>query len=608
MRKDWYYFNSAVWCSEGTNVSCCTEPRNPAEPSCEPRLHELAEFLRKRAVLSNGKGPTCAQLDESANLHDCDSASIIVTNIQQLVAGQAEKWLGKFAPDFFDLVVLDEEHHNVAPSWRNTLDHFPDAKITSFTATPFRADGQRVEGRRIYRFPVTDAIREGYVKDVASHRLEPVELTFTYQGEKRRHNLEEVLKLKEEHWFSKGVALAPECNKSIVDHSIQCMEELRSTGTARHQIIAVACSIDHAKAIRALYQERNYQAEVLHSHLEEDEANTVRDKLRQGQLDAIVQVQMLAEGADYPTLSVAAIFRPYRHLVPYAQFVGRVMRVVKENAPGDADNRGYVVSHIGLNVDRWWEEMKELDGDDQAFFESLGNNERDFLITRSPDVAVIPTDVTPRRRFTPDMVVLQETIGHFVKARFLPEDATAVVDDVVNALALRGVDIASMGISREQLEERIRESIADTQAKGKVLEQPVQPQRARQLARQGLDERIRSASKQLLNELRMSVGGFDLPRIFPQTGTTNNIAAAIVLLNLEVMEYLKAGPSERDLLTAEQLIQAHDNMDSLIDSVAAKVRDKRKALIVMAKYKSLLVPLRWVVAGRARKCYHHPDH
>jgi len=28
----------------------------------------------------------------------------------------------------------------------------------------------------------------------------------------------------------------------------------------------------------------------------------------------------------------------------------------------------------------------------------------------------------------------------------------------------------------------------------------------------------------------------------------------------------------------------------------------------MAKYKSLLVPHRWVAAGRARKCYHSPGH
>ena len=130
------------------------------------------------------------------------------------------------------------------------------------------------------------------------------------------------------------------------------MEELRAKGKVKHQIIAVACSIDHAKAIRALYVERNYRADVMHSDLEENEANRVRTELQEGRLDAIVQVQMLPEGADYPTLSVAAIFRPYRRLVPYAQFVGRIMRVTSENSPGDADNRGVVRQNLSRDQRR----------------------------------------------------------------------------------------------------------------------------------------------------------------------------------------------------------------------------------------------------------------
>ena len=509
-----------------------------------------------------------------ANILDCDDSSIVVTNIQQLVAGKAAKWLGKLPHDFFDLIVLDEGHHNVAQSWKQTIGSFPDAKVASFTATPFRADGRRVEGIRIYRFPIADAIKEGYIKDVASHRLEPEEITFTYRGETRRHSLEEVLKLKEQQWFSRGIALAPECNRSIVDHSIQCVEELRASGKAKHQIIAVACSIDHARAIRALYEERNYVADVIHSDLGDDEQENVRRSLTSGRLDVVVQVQMLGEGADYPSLSVAAIFRPFRHLVPYVQFVGRIMRVLEVNKPGHPDNRGYVVSHVGLNVDRWWDELKQLDQDDQAFFENLALNTGDFLLgqTLSPSAS---GELEPRRRFRPEMVVLEETIAHFVKEKFLPEDAQAVVDDVINAMALRGVNFSSLGLTRDELEERIKSTMGDSKLTGKVLEQPVQPQKARQVARQRLDERVRSAAKQLLNELSMSVVGRDLPRLYPQTGATNNIAAAIILLNLEIQEYVKAGADERDLLTAEQLIDAHDNIDKLIDSIAEKVRKER---------------------------------
>src|SRR5439155_3063661 len=205
---------------------------------------------------------------------------------------------------------------------------------TSLNATPFRADGKKIEGQRIYRFPIADAIREGYIKDIASRRLEPSEIYFTYREETHRHSLKEIMRLREKDWFSKGVALAPECNKHIVDASIQSLEELRLNSSEHHQIIAAACSIDHAKAIRSLYRERNLRAEVIHSDLPFRDLEEIRGKLQQDQFDVIVHVQMLGEGADYPNLAVAAIFRPYRHVVPYVQFVGRIMRVIRQNSPG----------------------------------------------------------------------------------------------------------------------------------------------------------------------------------------------------------------------------------------------------------------------------------
>lgn len=69
--------------------------------------------------------------------------------------------------------------------------------------------------------------------------------------------------------------------------------------------------------------------------------------LRNGSLDCIIQVQMLGEGFDHPKLSVAAIFRPFRSLAPYIQFVGRIMRVIVQNDPTHPDN-------IGRRLTSWW--------------------------------------------------------------------------------------------------------------------------------------------------------------------------------------------------------------------------------------------------------------
>jgi superfamily II DNA or RNA helicase len=526
-----------------------------------------ASFYRKTLVLRNGAGPATAILDSGANIHDSDSADFVVSNIQQLVAAKASKWLDRFPPDYFDMILIDEGHHNVAPSWQQVFGRFPEARVTSFTATPLRADGQEVEGQRIYRFPIAAAIREGYVRDLASRRLQPTELSFEYEGARQRLSLEAVLKLREKEWFSRGVALARECNEHIVDASLQCMQELRAAGEVRHQIIASACSIDHAKSIRSLYAERGYQADVIHSDLQEEEQTRIRHRLVSGEIDAIVHVQMLGEGADYPNLGVAAVFRPYRHMVPYVQFVGRVMRVAREDAPGHPDNRAFVVSHVGLNVDRWWDELKQFDTDDQLVLRGILNGEQEFLNPLGP------AEVPPRRRFRPPMEVLEDVVERFLEVGFLEADAKALADDVVQALELRGVSFETLGLSREELEKRLL-SQARPERTGEVRKAEVQPQRRRLEARRRLDERVRAGAKELLNELGMAIGGWQLTRHVLGHRPSHNLAAAIILINLEIQDLLGTGSKERDLLSLEELEEAHRHIDDIVDRIAAKVRGK----------------------------------
>ena len=125
--------------------------------------------------------------------------------------------------------------------------------------------------------------------------------------------------MREHDWFSKGVAMSEKCNRHIVLASIKKLEEVRKHGTPR-QIIAVACSIRHATQVVSLYCEYGLKAEVLHSNLSKEDRDRIEAALRNGQIDVIVQVNILGEGYDLGSLSVAAVFRPYRSLSPYWTF------------------------------------------------------------------------------------------------------------------------------------------------------------------------------------------------------------------------------------------------------------------------------------------------
>lgn len=326
---------------------------------------------RTGVVKPSVSGPFAAILDgPNANFEDCIESHYVVANVQQL-AREANRWLKQMPSHFFDMLIIDEGHHNAAKSWRRLVEHFPEAKVISLTATPFRSDGQDVLGEPIYRYTFRRAMERGYIKTLRAIQVSTHEISFTFRDSQETATLEQVLKLREEAWFSRGVALADECNQHIVAASRDACLQLRKGTTTKHQIIAAACSVEHAQRLAQLYSRHNLVALEIHSKQSKATQRFVLQQLRSGKLDVIIQVQMLGEGFDHPSLSVAAIFRPFRSLSPYVQFVGRVMRVVRQGMANHPDNRGIVVSHVGMNTEGHWEQFRDLDTEDQSLWAEL---------------------------------------------------------------------------------------------------------------------------------------------------------------------------------------------------------------------------------------------
>jgi DNA repair protein RadD len=517
-------------------------------------------FYRAAAVLTDlSAGPYVAALDADANLSDLDEAHVAVTNIQQLSAGGG-RWLNNLPEDYFDLILVDEGHHSAATSWQEVFERFPAAKILSLTATPFRGDDQPVEGEPIYSYPIAEGMRRGYISQIQASNVAPTELRFTYRGQESTHTLEEVLRLKERDWFSRGVALAEQCNVSIVDGSIEWLKHVRETGNVHHQIIAVACSVDHARAIRRLYEERGYAAHEIHSQMRPDEQVRVHRDLRDGTLDVIVQVQMLGEGFDHPPLSIAAIFRPFRSLSPYIQFVGRVMRVNVQQAPGHLDNRGIVVSHVGLNLDRHWEDFKSLDTADQQLVQTW------LLSGVQAPPAPVEGDRPPLR---PAMLVSHElTLDQFLGEKFLEISDADLPDRIMEVLRAQGIDPAAAGLNREVLD-ALREADALVEPVGPVA-QPVQPQAHRQRQRARLNDQIKTVSVRICQATKLSLGGRKLVAK-GVGGATSDLTAVIILMNNAVNAHLgHAARSRRELSTAE-IELAIGALDQIADGVQADV-------------------------------------
>jgi len=278
-------------------------------------------------------------------------ADVIIANVQQL-----QGWLHLFPSDFFDMILVDEAHHVPASSWQKVHDAFPNAKAVYVTATPFRSDGQPIVAETVHTTTLAEAMKECYVKNVVRATARASEMTFVIEGEERELELDEILELREETWFSRGVALSEPSNRTIAEQAIAIWQEKCQNGV-HHQIIAAACSIEHARELRVLFASYGLRATYVASRgMTQEERDQRIEDFDDGKYDVIVHVGILGEGYDNPNISLAAIFRPYRSTMPYAQFVGRAIRHIAEG--DDNDNIAHVVDHVGLDLDERWDYFK----------------------------------------------------------------------------------------------------------------------------------------------------------------------------------------------------------------------------------------------------------
>jgi len=82
-----------------------------------------------------------------------------------------------FAPDFFDLIIVDECHRGSArddSSWRVILDYFKAAYKLGMTATPLREDNRDTYlyfGNPIYEYSLRQGIDDGFLAPYRVHRI-----------------------------------------------------------------------------------------------------------------------------------------------------------------------------------------------------------------------------------------------------------------------------------------------------------------------------------------------------------------------------------------------------------------------------------------------------
>jgi superfamily II DNA or RNA helicase len=317
----------------------------------------LDNFWTKRRVILNPRNlPSIVEYDGSIKLEHMESANFVISTIQMTQWSNPNSLLRKVPPDFFDMIIIDEAHHSPAQTWVEVEEYFAGAKVVKVTGTPFRSDDEEIYAHPVFNYPLGRAMANKYVKRMMKRTYLPDELTFQIAdetGELKTVSYDEIRELREDDWVSRQVAYSPECNRLIVDKSLEILRQKRETTQREHKIIAVAMTIDHAESVKLLYDQAGAPAAIVSSRKSAEENEQILVDFANDRYQVIVNVGMLGEGYDNPLISVAAVFRPFRTLLPYAQFAGRALRDI----PGgtDVDNTAHLVYHRALGIEALWD-------------------------------------------------------------------------------------------------------------------------------------------------------------------------------------------------------------------------------------------------------------
>jgi superfamily II DNA or RNA helicase len=237
-------------------------------------------------------------------------ARIVVASIATI---NREARLRRWAPDYFTLVVSDEAHHCLAPTWRAVVAYFTGAKHLGLTATPDRGDGLAL-GQEFdsvaYIYDVGDAIRERNLVPIVGKQITVSGMDLsgigTVAGDLNQGQLDDAMG---SDLVLEGVALP----------TLEMAGERRT--------IVFTTSVVNAHKIAAIINERKPgAARAIDGGMGKDDRREVVQGFREGRFQFLSSVMVPTEGFDVPPVSCIALGRPTKSRALCAQMVGRGLR------------------------------------------------------------------------------------------------------------------------------------------------------------------------------------------------------------------------------------------------------------------------------------------
>lgn len=236
---------------------------------------------------------------------------VVCATVQSMVGR-----LGRYAPDAFALIIVDEAHHAVAAQYRAIFDHFADARIAGFTATPDRLDGQglgEVFDVLGFQYEIRDAAREGWIAPLRSRRIVVESFALDRVKTKRGGDYDDA---------DLERALLEE--RTLHEVAAPLIEQAGERPT-----IVFSPGVQHAHAMAEVLRGYGATAVSVDGSMNRARIGEAVDDVAAGRTQFLTNCALFTEGFDLPGLACVAVARPTKSRALYTQMVGRGFRLAE---------------------------------------------------------------------------------------------------------------------------------------------------------------------------------------------------------------------------------------------------------------------------------------
>ena len=224
-------------------------------------------------------------------------------------------------PEYYDFIILDESHHDAAPSYQKLLGYYTPKVLLGLTATPERMDGQSILPYFNNRIAAEIRLPEAIDRKLL--------VPFQY------FCITDTVDLSKLSW-KRGGYVAEELEQLYIGDSSKARLRADSILRAVYKYVAdmrevkglgFCVTVEHANYMAKYFQDNGVPSIALTGTSDQELRENAAQLLHEGSLRFIFAVDIYNEGVDIPEVNTVLFLRPTESLTVFLQQLGRGLRL-----------------------------------------------------------------------------------------------------------------------------------------------------------------------------------------------------------------------------------------------------------------------------------------